>query len=146
VQMNRHRVLDERYQAVDHQTRRFDGNHIGSHPLIVVATLNNVFADTGRTKALIRPVPVAVDLHDATRESVMDADLWIYRVMSRELVTEKKIKPEIAWTGSSIADPRSYVYVEGHLELQGTAVAAAALDADGVWHFSHGGIPALAVA
>ena len=40
--------------------------------MLLVATLNNMVIDRGRSLAAVRPVPAVVDLSRATRESTMD--------------------------------------------------------------------------
>ena len=55
-----------------------------------------------------------------TRESVMDDHPWIYPLMARELVAEKRI-------GTQIEDPREFLYVEAGLALEGAAASASRL-------------------
>jgi hypothetical protein len=147
VGLSARQVVRERFQAANHRTRAFNGTHVGAHPLIVVATLNNVFADTGRTPVLLRPYPIRADLSDATRESVMDGERWMYRVMGRELADEGKIRlgNRLPSTGM-IDDPRSYLYIEGKLTLRNAAVAAVVEDNAGIFHTSNLGSLALSVA
>jgi hypothetical protein len=147
VRLSGGRAVDETFQAANHGTQPFRGEHIGAHPVLLVATLNNVFADRGRGPALVRPVPRAVDLRHATRESVMDREPWTYRVMARELEAEHKIDAGPDSMDPNLAgDPRSYVYVEGQLALDRAAVAAMVEDDRGVWHSSHLGVIDYAVA
>ncbi len=147
VRLSSGRTTGEQYQAANHDTRAFEGAHLGSHPLVLVATLNNVFADRGRTPVLFRPVPRGVDLATSTRESVMDAEPWMYRVMSRELAAEGKIRENgHAATAVTVDDPRSYVFVEGELTLRNAAAAATVQYDQGTWRASHLGMADLAVA
>lgn len=146
VRLSSGRVASEEYQARDHDTRTFEGTHVGSHAILLVATLNNVFADRGRTSVLLRPVPKVVDLTAATRESVMDAEPWMYRVMSRELSAESKIREDARWPVTMIDDPRAYVYVEAEMTLQNATAAATVQDDRGVWRSSHLGLADLTVA
>src|SRR5262249_16292173 len=137
----------ESFQSANHNTRPFQGKHLGAHPVLLTATLNNVFADAGQSAVLLRPVPSRVDLSTATRESVMDGELWVYSVMTRELAEEGKLhstdKPSAS---AAIDDPRSYLYVEGHLTLANAAVAAVVEDERGTAHSSSLGYRDLTVA
>jgi hypothetical protein len=131
------RVVRERYQGPDHTSPSFAGAREGDHPYLLVATLNNMFLDRGLSVASVRPVPVLVDLNAATRESVMDARPWIYRVMARELAEERRLGPDVA-------DPREYLYVEARLDLENAAVSVLAGHGDR-WIDSSRGMEELAV-
>jgi hypothetical protein len=110
------RLVQERIQAPDHRVLPFKGVKDGSHPYLLVATLNNMVIDRGLSVAAVRPAPIVVNLSTATRESVMDAQPWIYRVMARELSDEGRIGPQVR-------DPMEYLYVEAKLDLENAAVA-----------------------
>jgi hypothetical protein len=130
-------VVSARYQAPEHHVIEYAGTREGAHPSLVDATLNNVFLDRGRTAVRITMVPTLVDLESATRESVMDRQPWIYRRMADELQQEGK--------AAVFGDVREYLYVDARLTLTGTAVAAVARGADGVWRSSDRGVKELAV-
>lgn len=137
----------ERFQGTDHDLRPFKGRRAGAHPVLLVATLNNLFLDRGRSGALVSPVPARVRADAGTRESVMDAHPWTYRVMAKELEREGKIAPGRGVKRDQVVDdPRRYVYAEARLRLEGAAVAARAGLADGSARSSHGGDPRLAIA
>ena len=91
-----------------------------------------MFLDRGRALDTVRPVPEVVDLTDATRESVLDRQPWMYRVMAGELKREGKL-------GTVVDDPRRYVYAEARLALKDAVVAARAGLSDGTWRASHHG-------
>jgi hypothetical protein len=146
VRLDHESIAGETFQGPAHDTRPFDGSRIGAHPILLVATMNNVFSDHGAGVALMRPVPRLVDLTRATRESVMDLEPWTYLVMAHELTAEHKIgTPADASALSTIDDPRHYVYLEGQLDLRAAAAIANARDATGVWRTSHGGLRDLRV-
>lgn len=138
AQMDGTRVVGDRFQGPDHEIRSFAGTRVGNHPQLLIATLNNMFIDRGRSVASVRPVPVLVNLTGRTRESVMDDHPWIYPLMARELVAEKRI-------GTQIEDPREFLYVEAGLTLQ-HAAASVRVGSDGNgWKDSTRGRPELAV-
>ena len=109
VEMDGTRLVQDRFQGPDHEVRAFAGPREGQHPVLLIATLNNMFIDRGKSLASMRPVPQIVNLDRRTRESVMDDNPWIYPLMARELVAEKRI-------GTQIEDPREFLYVEAGLE------------------------------
>jgi hypothetical protein len=138
VEVDGPRIVSDRFQGPDHEVRAFAGARDGQHPYLLVATLNNMFIDRGRSVANIRPVPVVVNLARRTRESVMDDHPWIYPLMARELVAEKRI-------GTQIEDPREFLYVEAGLALEGAAASVrVGSDAEG-WQDSTRGRADLAV-
>ena len=95
VEVDGTRIISDRFQGPDHEVRAFAGSREGLHPYLLIATLNNMFIDRGRSVANVRPVPLVVDLARRTRESVMDDHPWIYPLMARELIAEKRIGTQI---------------------------------------------------
>jgi len=138
VEMDGLRLVRDRFQGPDHEVRAFAGPREGRHPVLLIATLNNMFIDRGKSLATVRPVPRLVNLDRRTRESVMDDNPWIYPLMARELVAEKRI-------GTQIEDPREFLYVEAGLDLANAAASVkVGSDADG-WKDSTRGRADLAV-
>jgi len=121
------RIVEERYQAVEHQTRPFQGERInGTHPVLAVASDNNNFSDQTRSSVRFALLPIPADLRNATRETVMDANPWTYRSVAEELLREGKLKDEPADL-NSISDPRNYLYVDLHATQTGTAIGVEAI-------------------
>ena len=83
-------------------------------------------------------VPRTVNLERRTRESVMDDNPWIYPLMARELVAEKRI-------GTQIEDPRSFLYVEAGLTLEHAAASVRVGSDQAGWKDSTRGRADLAV-
>ena len=138
VELDGSRLVQDRFQGPDHEIRAFAGVREGQHPHLLIATLNNMFIDRGRSLATVRLVPRRVNLDGRTRESVMDDHPWIYPLMARELSAEKRI-------GTQIEDPREFIYVEAKLDLQNAAASVrVGSDAQG-WKDSTRGRPELAV-
>jgi hypothetical protein len=131
------KVVGSRYQGPDHRTPDYAGTRDGAHPPLLVATLNNVFLDRGRSAVRVAMVPTLVDLETATRESVMDREPWIYRRMANELREEGK--------GAVVGDIREYLFVDARLTLTDGAVAAVARSEDGLWRSSDRGLRDLMV-
>jgi len=134
-------IRDEAFQAYDHKEQPFRGKKVGAHPLILVATPNNVFADTGFSAVQYRLLPLRVDLRSATRESVMDQNPWTYRLMAQELQHEGKLRDFEAEKPPAIGDPRQYLYLDLKLEIYGSAgmAAWAKRKDDARWYSSHHG-------
>jgi hypothetical protein len=116
IEMDGTRVVRDRFQGPDHEIRAFAGPRHGQHPQLLIATLNNMFIDRGKSLASVRLVPRIVNLQRRTRESVMDDNPWTYPLMARELVAEKRI-------GTQIEDPREFLYVEAGLDLEHAAAS-----------------------
>ena len=117
------RIIEETYQGVEHETKPFSGSRIGgSHPLLAVASDNNNFSDLACSAVRFAPLPTRARLETATRESVMDAYPQSYRVMTEELIRERRIN-EVPVDINTIADPREYLYIEAASEQKGAALA-----------------------
>ena len=129
VELRDGRVVQGRYQGPDHRVIPKARLEVRP-PLLLVSTLNNMFLDRGHPAAVVRLVPEVVQLDRRTRESVMDDHPWIYRVMARELASER---PE--W----VADPRDYVYVDMKLESRGAGIAVGSRAVDGTTRWSDRG-------
>jgi hypothetical protein len=126
---NAGKIVEERYQAVTHETKAFKGERInGAHPVLEVASDNNNFSDQARSSVRFALIPIAADLGNASRESVMDANPWTYRAVAEELLREGKIKDEPGDL-NSISDPRNYVYVDLHATQDATAIRVDATSA-----------------
>lgn len=104
-------VVEEMFQAVNHQSTAFKGKHDGAHPILIVASDNNNFADGGESAMKFRFVPEPVDLSSHSREELMDRHPWTYRLMAEELYREGKISEA---GGHQIRDPREYIYIEAN--------------------------------
>jgi len=139
------RVVEELYQGPEHEITRFAGAHEGPHPLLWVATDNNMVRDRGRTTRRYAPAPFAFDLAGLSREAVMDAHPWTYRVSAEEAQREGRIAPTARPGSRKIVDPRRYVYLEACGEVQDAALSFAVGvpgPAGGTrWIESDGGLP-----
>jgi hypothetical protein len=121
----RDRVLAEEFQGPRHEVPPFKGRHEARHPLQWVSTDNNMVSESGPTRVRYAPVPVKFDLHDVSREAVMDAHPWLYAVMAKELAREGKIVADALPGHKQIPDPRRFVYVEACAEVGNAALAFA---------------------
>ena len=138
-------VIGEEYQARGHEVPKFAGRHEGRHPLLWVATDNNMVSDEGTTAVRYRLVPEFFDLTKKSREVVMDAHPWTYTLAAAELAREGKIAEDAAPGSGRIPDQRRFVFVEACTELADAALVLSirARDANGVenWYDSDRGIP-----
>ncbi len=110
-------------QAKDHKEIECCGRNEGSHPVLTVATDNNMVSGEGESPVRYRLAPVLVDLAGHSREQVMDERPWMYRIMAEELDREKKLRPYGVVQGEKVSDPRDYLYIEAQLANEETAVA-----------------------
>ena len=130
------RTIAEEFQGPDHVVTPFRGRHEGRHPIEFVVTDNNMVSDKPARSgagaelappaaAAIRyaPAPERFDLTDQSREVVMDAHPWTYRVTSEEMSREGKIAVDAAPGSGNIPDPRRFVFVEACSALESAALA-----------------------
>src|SRR5207248_1831237 len=115
-------VIAEEYQGPGHQVPNFTGRHEGRHPLLWVATDNNMVSDAGTTTIRHAPAPERFDLADVSREAVMDAHAWSYAIAAEELRREGKVADDAAPGSGRIPDPRQFVFVEGCSLLENAAL------------------------
>ncbi|MBI1874199.1 MAG: hypothetical protein HYZ58_08915 [Acidobacteria bacterium] len=160
-------------QAPNHVFRPFAGRYEAQHPLLWVATDNNMVSDAapdprrgersapeGRssrgkpprapTPVRLAPAPFLVDLTDRSREAVMDAQPWTYRVGAGEVAREGKVTADASPGSGRIPDPRRFAYVEACGTLTDAALAFAIETRDGSghtrWIASDGALPAFRIA
>ena len=105
-------VLEETFQVDGHRIEEFRGRHEDGHPLLWVVTDNNLFGLAGPTAERMAPAPIAFDLADVSREAVMDAQPWTYRVAAQEVRREGKVTPDARPGEKRIPDPRRFAFLE----------------------------------
>jgi len=132
-------ILSEDMQGPDHEILPFKGQREGRHPLLWVATHNNMVLDRGTTDIRYAPAPVAADLTNASRERVMDESAWTYQVMAKELAREGKIVADAPAGQGTIPDPRRYVFLEGCGEAGNNALTMS-VAIGGKWFASDRGV------
>ena len=142
------KVAGESFQGPDLVTRTFSGRRQGEAPVLLVATLNNMVIDRGRSLAAVRLVPSLAELSAATRESTMDARPWVYRRMAQELAAEGRIVENAPlderWPRVA-PDPRAHLYLEARLRLDRAVAVAWVTDRAGRRFWSHYGKAPLAI-
>jgi hypothetical protein len=119
------RLLGSEFQGPSHQQRPFQGLREGEHPLLFVTTLNNMVSDRGTAGVRFAPAPVAFDLADVSREAVMDAHPWTYRVSAQEVRREGRVAKDPAPGSQKIADPRRYATLEACARAEDATLAFA---------------------
>ncbi len=111
-------------QAAGHQWIRFDGAHAGAHPILFVATDNNMVASHGTDEPVrFAPAPALVHLDNASREAVMDAHPWIYTITAAEMIREGRVDPAARAGSGHIVDPARYAIVEACADVASAALA-----------------------
>ena len=116
-------VVSEQFQGAGHHVPTFKGRHEAKHPLLWIATDNNMVSDTGSTAIRYAPAPERFDLTDVSREAVMDAHPWSYTLAAEEMAREGKIENGAPPGSGKIPDPRRFVFVEACSELEDAALA-----------------------
>ncbi len=139
------RVLEELHQAKGHELVAFAGRREGVHPLLWVVTENNMLGEHGKTRERFAPAPWSVELLDRSREAVMDAYPWTYRVSSEEVRREGRVVEGAPGGSKRIPDPRRFVFLEacapGMDVTLAFAVGVAGSEGGLAWHPSDGGGP-----
>ena len=135
-------IAEETYQGKDHVVTAFAGSREGRHPLLWVVTDNNMVADRGQTRRRHRPAPLRAELRDASREAVMDAHPWTYRVMAEEVRREGRVQEEPRLGSEKVAELRRYVFLEACGEVHDAQLAfdvAAEVEGRTAWYASDAG-------
>src|SRR5437899_2853315 len=117
------RTLAEEFQGPDHVVTPFRGVHNARHPLEFVVTDNNMVSDAGTAAVRYAPAPELFDLTNRSREVVMDAHAWSYRVTSQEMLREGKVAGDAQAGSGNIPDPRRFVFVEACSDLENAALS-----------------------
>jgi hypothetical protein len=143
-------TVREEIQAKDHEILAFRGKRFGTHPLLWVATENNMVADSGPEAIRFAPAPALVALDNVSREVVMDRNPWTYAVMAAELRREGRIDAAGMPGSARIPDPRRFAYLEGCGEIDRATFAfdIGATRADGTieWYPTDRGEPRFRIA
>ena len=135
-------VLEEQFQGRDHKILPFRGARHGRHPILHVVTENNMLAESGGGPRRHAPAPFPFDLGGVSREAVMDAHPWTYRVSAQEARREGRVRADATPGSGMVPDARRFAYLEACAEVQDAALtfAVGVRGADGrvAWHESNG--------
>jgi hypothetical protein len=113
-------VVEEQFQGPEHKFMRFAGAHEAGHPLMYVVTTNNMVSDAPaavdgvppQAKVRFALAPVPFDLTSRSREAVMDAFPWTYRVSVQEARREGRVDEEAAIGSNRLPDPTRFATLE----------------------------------
>jgi hypothetical protein len=103
----------------------------------------------GGSATRFAPVPVAFDLAATSREAVMDADPWSYRVSAREARREGRIEARAKPGSKRVPDPRRFATLEACAPAEDAVIAfeVGLRTGSGVrWFASDGGRPEFRIA
>jgi hypothetical protein len=126
-------------QVEGHKEKEFSGRRDGSHPMLMPVTDNNMIGEVGAPNAVRYQIaPVLVDLSGHSREEVMDQHPITYKMMSKELKRESKLRAFGTIDGEKVSDPRNYLYFEMQLGRSESSVATLVrLKGNPRWYSSH---------
>jgi hypothetical protein len=130
------------YQGREHKILPFDGTREAAHPVLHVVTKNNMLAARGGSPVRFAPVPVAFDLAATSREAVMDAEPWTYRVSAEEARREGRVAEGARPGSKRVPDPRRFATLEACAPSVDAVIAfeVGVRTGEGVrWHASDGG-------
>jgi len=143
------RVRRAEYQGKDHVMTAFEGRREGSHPVLYVVTRNNMLSDLGpqAPRVALAPQPLALD--SVSREAVMDAHPWTYRVSGQEVRREGLVRDDACPGSKRIPDPRRFAYLETCGTIADVQLAfevgLGATEGERAWYTSDAGRPAFRV-
>ncbi len=144
------RVLEEKFQGREHKILPFRGARVGHHPVLHVVTENNMLDETGGGRRRYAPAPFPFDLGGVSREAVMDAHPWTYRVSAQEARREGRVRADAEPGSGQVPDARRFAYLEACAEVKDAALtfAVGVRGADGRvgWHESNGREPKFRIA
>lgn len=121
-------------QGRDHKEVEFQGRREGQHPLLIPITDNNMVGADAPSAIRYQIAPIVVDLSAHSREHVMDAHPFSYRVAAEELEREGKLRRFGTLDGEKISDPRNYLYVEAKVSnANGGLAFQARLHGESIW-------------
>jgi hypothetical protein len=133
-------IKNEVFLGIDEKGHYFRGQKENLHPLILDATPNNDFTDTGFSPVRYRFKPIYADLSRHSREELMDHFPWTYGVMEEELRRERKLRSFGKEDGTKVSDPKNYLYIEMKAEnSQAGLVAWVKLKNQNEWYSSYRG-------
>jgi hypothetical protein len=134
------KLISAIFQGKNHKELPFQGKKEAEHPLYLVATNNNMFADQGQSELRFALRPIPFDLSQASREEVMFENPWTYQIMAQEMQREGKFN-EASRVGQQISDLRNYLYIMAGGSVQDSALSfAVRLKNDRKWYLSDGGV------
>ena len=142
-------VRSSEFQGPEHRLLPFDGTREGAHPVLHVVTENNMLDARGGSAVRFAPVPAAFDLAATSREAVMDAEPWTYRVSAAEARREGRVDARARPGSKRVPDPRRFLTLEACAPVEDAVLAfeVGVRTAPGLrWHASDGGRPELRIA
>jgi hypothetical protein len=135
------RTLSE-FQGREHRILPFEGTREAAHPVLHVVTDNNMVDVRGGSAVRVAPVPAAFDLTATSREAVMDAEPWTYRVSAQEARREGRVDDRARPGSKRVPDPRRFATLEACAPAQDAVLAfevGVRTDAGLRWYASDGG-------
>jgi hypothetical protein len=132
-------ILAQDFQGPDHEVLPFNGQREAEHPLLWVATDNNMVRDTGTTAIRFAPAAVPFDLTSVSREVVMDANPWMYALSAKELAREGKIEADAPPGNGKIPDERRFLFLEGCGQAGNAGITFGVRTGASTWHWADRG-------
>ena len=116
--------MSEIFQGAGHTPTVFNGNKLDNHPILINATANCNFSDTGTSDYLFFLSPIEINTDGHTREFIMDENPWSYKIMGQELINEDKYEEIQDPTHWEMSDVRNYLYLEYEGSSSGSNIIA----------------------
>jgi hypothetical protein len=106
------RRVAEAFHGPNHETRPFSGRREGDHPLLQTATNNNTLLPVFKRGYRFFPDASAALPAGRSREAVMDANPWSWRVMAQEAAREGRLEAVPSPDTPQPSDLRNYLLAE----------------------------------
>lgn len=117
------RAVSEEFQGRNHKLVPFSGRHEAAHPLLYVVTDNNMVDDHGESTLRFSLAPIPFELANTSREAVMDAHPWTYRVSIAEARREERVDEGARPADRKIPDPQRFATLEACAPAQDATIA-----------------------
>jgi len=144
------RILAAEYQGPEHKRMPFGGSREAEHPLLYVKTDNNMLGDRGTVTMRFAPAPFSFDLQGVSREAVMDAHPWTYRVSAQEARREGRVAARARPGSRKVPDPRRFATLEACAPAEDATLAFSigvrGQEGKTRWFDSDAGLPAFRIA
>ena len=109
---NNNSINSEVFQGASHITENFNGDKYFNHPILINATLNCNFIDSGLSDYKFFLSPIFTSDPNFTRQILKDENPWTYRIMGEELGNEGRYEENSNPQTVEISDVRNYIYIE----------------------------------
>ena len=139
-------ILEDYFQGSGHSTSSFHGARVDDHPILKTVTLNNMVSDIGISDYKFFLSPQRYKDEDYSRELLMDNNPWTYKIMTGEMINERKYEYPADPFTVDVSNTRNYLFLEFNSLMQGNYLRltfGVKLKDDLSWYYSDHNDPAI---